>query len=482
MLTCLVLIPTAAALFAALVPSDRLRPWTLPLGSGLHLLLVVSALSTTRIAPEWDNWLVLDPAGKVFLLAIGLLHLLCMLYAPGYLASRPERPNRVLCSCMLLSLAMMTLVVLSHHLGLMWVAVEATTLATAPSIYFNRNVRSLEATWKYLVLCSVGIALALLGSLFLAYSAFHAGLHPTLLFDDLLHQAGDLSRPWLHAAFILLLIGYGTKIGLSPMHTWKPDAYGEAPGMVGAILAGAVTSCVFFALMRMYQIVVAGGDGQFASQAMIFMGLLSMATAAVFMVAQHDFKRLLAYSSVEHMGILVFGLGIGGRLALFGTLLHVINNAMTKGVLFLSAGNVHRAYGSKLTDDVRGAMRALPLSGSLLFFGFLASCGSPPFAPFASEFTIVSGALSSGHYLPTAIFLAALLVVFIGMGATMLGVVMGEPSQLAGRTTFRDRFLTTAPILGLMLLVLWFGICLPTFLRDLLEQAVKSLTPLNDNL
>jgi hydrogenase-4 component F len=299
------------------------------------------------------------------------------------------------------------------------------------------------------------------------------------LFDDLLKQAPELSRPWLHAAFILLLVGYGTKMGLSPMHTWKPDAYGEAPGMVGALLAGAVTSCVFFAIVRVYQIVVAGGEGAFASQVMIFMGLLSMGTAAVFMVRQRDFKRLLAYSSVEHMGILVFGLGVGGGLALFGTLLHVINNAMTKGVLFLSAGNIHRAYGSKLTDDVQGAIRALPLSGSLFLFGFLAGCGSPPFSPFASEFSIVSGAFADGHYLAVALFLAALMAVFVGMGATVLSVVLGEPSHPGRQSPFPDSFRTCVPIVGLMIIVLWFGIRLPPFLTTLLDQAVKSLAPLN---
>jgi len=474
----LIIIPAAAAALAALTPSDRWRPWVLPLGSGLHLTLVVNAVRAT-VESQPGDWLALDAAGKIVLLAVSLLHFLSMLYAPGYLALRPERPNRVLCTCMLLALSMMTLVVLSHHLGLMWVAVEATTLVTAPSLYFNHNVRSLEATWKYLLICSVGIALALLGTLFLAYSAFHAGLHPSLAFDDLLRHAPDLSRPWLHAAFVLLLVGYGTKMGLSPMHTWKPDAYGEAPGMIGALMAGGVTSCVFFAVLRVYQIVVAGGEKAFASQTMIFMGLLSMVTAAVFMVRQRDFKRLLAYSSVEHMGILVFGLGIGGSAALYGTLLHVFNNAMTKGVLFLSAGNIHRAYGSKLTDDVRGAMRALPLSGPLFFFGFLASCGSPPFSPFASEFTIVSAAFSSGHYAGAAIFLAALLVVFVGMGATVLSVVLGEPSRPRTEASFPDGFSTGAPIVGLMLFVLWFGISLPPFLTGLLQQAVTSLAPLS---
>jgi hydrogenase-4 component F len=480
-LSYLVVFPAAAALVAAIVPSDRWRPWVLPLGSAMHLALVVHALSAPAISPEWNNWLVLDPVGKVFLLAISVLHLMCMLYAPGYLALRHERPNRVLCVCMLFSLAMMSLVVLSHHLGLMWVAVEATTLASAPSLYFNNNVRSLEATWKYLLICSVGIALALLGSLFLAYSALHAGLAPTLLFDELLapEMARGLSRPWLHAAFILLLVGYGTKMGLSPMHTWKPDAYGEAPGIVGALLAGAVTSSVFLAIVRVYQIAVAGGEGEFASKTMIFMGLLSMATAAVFMVRQRDFKRLLAYSSVEHMGILAFGLGIGGSLALFGTLLHVINNAMTKGVLFLSAGNIHRAYGSKLTNDVAGAMRALPLSGSLFFFGFLAGSGSPPFGPFASEFSIVSGAFAQGHYLAAGFFLVALLAVFIGMGATVLSVVLGEPSRPGEKSPFPDGLYTAAPIAALMVIVVWLGVRLPPFLTTLLDQAVRSLAPLS---
>src|SRR5262249_22618955 len=201
-----------------------------------------------------DDWLLLDPLGRVFLTFQSVLFFLCSLYAPGYLALRSDRSNRVFCANLLLSLAMMTLVSLSHHLGLLWVAMEATTLVSATSIYFNHNARSLEATWKYLLLCSVGIALALLGSLFLAYASVKAGLKSTLLFDDLVRGGPDLSAPWVHAAFVLLFIGYGTKMGLAPMHTWKPDAYGEAPGLVGVLLAGGVTSCAFLAILRLYQI------------------------------------------------------------------------------------------------------------------------------------------------------------------------------------------------------------------------------------
>ncbi len=242
---------------------------------------------------------------------------------------------------------------------------------------------------------------------------------------------------------MLLFIGYGTKMGLAPMHTWKPDAYGEAPGVVGTLLAGGVTSCAFLAMLRVYQICSAGTEANFAREIMIFMGLLSMAVAAVFMVRQRDFKRMLAYSSVEHMGILVLGIGIGG-LAVYGALLHLINNGLTKGVLFLSAGNIHRAYGSKLTDDVRGAIQRVPLSGALFLAGFLAITGSPPFGPFVSEFTIVNAAVGSGQFLAAGLFLLLLGVVFIGMGATVLAVVQGEPAESRPlrrenrRTGYRD--------------------------------------------
>ena len=324
---------------------------------------------------------------------------------------------------------MMTLVTLSHHLGLMWVAMEATTLVSCAAASISTTT---PARWRRpgstCSIGSVGIALALFGSFFLAYSSLKAGLESTLLFDQLIKDAPQLSPPWLHAAFVLLFIGYGTKMGLAPMHTWKPDAYGEAPGIVGTLLAGGVTSCAFLAILRVYQICRAGAEAEFAREIMIFMGLLSMAVAAVFMVRQRDFKRMLAYSSVEHMGILVLGIGIGG-LAVYGALLHLINNGLTKGVLFLSAGNIHRAYGSKVTDDVRGAIQRVPLSGALFLAGFLAITGSPPFGPFVSEFTIVNAAVGSGQYLAGGLFLLLLGVVFIGMGATVLAVVQGKPPE-----------------------------------------------------
>lgn len=473
----LILIPLAMAAATFAFPSNRGRPWLLPAGALAYLGLAAAAIfpfDDANPVAGLDDWLLLDALGKVILGFLSVLFFLCALYAPGYLALRVDRPNRVFCANLFVVLAMMTLVTLSHHLGLMWVAMEATTLASAPLLYFNQNARSLEATWKYLLIGSVGIALALFGSFFLAYSAIKVDLESTLLFDQLIKIAPRLSPPWLHAAFVLLFIGYGTKMGLAPMHTWKPDAYGEAPGMVGTLLAGGITSCAFLAILRVYQICQAGAEAEFAREIMIFIGLLSMTVAAVFMARQRDFKRMLAYSSVEHMGILVLGVGIGG-LAVYGALLHLINNGLTKGVLFLSAGNIHRAYGSKLTADVRGAIQRVPLSGALFLAGFLAITGSPPFAPFVSEFTIVNAAIGSGQFLAGGLFLLLLAIVFIGMGATVLAVVQGHAPERKEPHGFHDGVSTGAPILLFMALVLLLGLYVPPPLESLLRDAARFL-------
>jgi hydrogenase-4 component F len=345
---------------------------------------------------------------------------------------------------MLVFVAMMNLIASVQHLGLLWVAVEATTLASGPLLYFNRNPRSIEATWKYLLIGSVGIALALLGTFFIAYSALVERAGTSMLLPDLLANAPRLSHPWLHAGFVLALVGYGTKMGLAPMHTWKPDAYGEAPGLVGALLAGGLTSCAFVAILRIFQICSAAGEAEFARGPMLFFGLFSMAVAGAFMVRQGDYKRMLAYSSVEHMGILVLGIAIGGA-GTFGALLHMLNNGLTKGVLFLSAGNIHRAFGSKRIEDVTGALRVVPASAAMFLAGFFAITGTPPFGPFLSEFTILSAIVAAERYWVAAAFLLLLVVVFIGMGSTVLAVVQGEPPERARRHRPRRR-LGVAPI------------------------------------
>jgi hydrogenase-4 component F len=261
-------------------------------------------------------------------------------------------------------------------------------------------------------------------------------------------------------------------MGLAPMHTWKPDAYGEAPGIVGAMLAGGLTSVAFLALLRTMQIMNAAGQAQIAHQGFLIMGVMSLLFAGVFVIRQPDFKRLLAYSSVEHMGILAIGFGIGG-IAAFGAALHMMNNALTKGVLFLSAGNIHRRFASKRREDVTGAVEVLPVSASLFIAGFLAITGSPPFGPFVSEFTILRGIFNSGHYGLGAYLIVMLAVIFIGMGSTVMAVTLGRHNAREDHATYRDSLLTAGPPLVLILLVLFLGLYLPEPVRRIFADAAS---------
>lgn len=467
MLLALVVLPVVFALAALVVPSARVRAWLVPTGAVLHAALAAYAAIEPPPA-MFDRWLALGPLGRLMLPLLSAQFLACALYVPAYLGLRADQSNRVFCASLLVLLASMSLVAVSHHLGLMWVAIESATLATAPMIYFTKNARSLEAIWKYLLIGSVGIAFALFGSFFLASAALHKGLSSSLLFEDLVHDAPLLSKAWLHIAFVILLVGYGTKIGLAPMHTWKPDVYGEAPGVVGALLSGGVTTCAFIALIRVLQIVNASGDGELARSFLLAFGLLSIGVAGAFMIRQRDFKRMLAYSSVEHMGVVAVGLGVGG-LGTYGALLHLINNSFGKGVLFMSAGNIHRVFGTKLVADVGGAIRRVPASGGLFLTGFFAITGSPPFGLFISELAIVQAAFGSGRYWVGAAFLALLAAVFIGMGATVTRVVQGA----AAKDTVRERepLLTILPALGCLAVVLVLGLYIPHWLEDVLQQA-----------
>ena len=473
MILYLVILPLLGALAAFVTPSDAPRPWIVAVTAAAHTAITITVVGMADQDVFSSLWLRLDALGRLVLLVTSTLFLVCAVYTVGYLRARAERPNRIFCTALLGFLAMTSLVALAQHLTILWVGMEATTLVTAVLLYFNHNRRSLEATWKYLMIGSVGIALALLGTLFLAYAALIGLGEPLLLFPALVGRAAELPDVWVRTAFVFLFVGYGTKMGLAPLHTWKPDAYGEAPGVVGALLAGGMTTCAFLALLRVYRITDAAGDGVFARELLVAFGLLSMATAAAFMIRQRDFKRLLAYSSVEHAGILVLGIGLGGA-GIFAALLHAANHALAKGVLFLAAANIHRAYESKSLDHVTGALRRLPVSGGLFLAGFFAITGSPPFGPFVSELQILLAAMSGGRWVVSAAYLLLLVVIFIGMGTTVLAVVQGAPPESEART-IREPWLRTLPIAACLALVLLMGLWIPAPLSALLHDAARLL-------
>ncbi|MDM7914491.1 MAG: proton-conducting transporter membrane subunit, partial [Candidatus Eisenbacteria bacterium] len=282
------------------------------------------------------------------------------------------------------------------------------------------------------------------------------------------------------AAFLLLFVGYGTKMGLAPLHAWLPDAHSEAPSLVSALLSGALLNCAFLAILRIHGVCAAAGLADFSQDLFVLFGIVSMAVAAVFIVGQTDYKRMLTYSSVEHMGIAMFGAGVGG-IAGFGALLHLVNHSLTKAMLFLLAGNLLGAYKTKGASQVTGALRRLPITGALWLLGFFAITGSPPFGPFVSELSILKGLLDAGRFALAALYLLLLLIVFVAMAMVFLRMVHGAPPGGAAHDRavqdrpVREKLSAVLPPAALGLVVLVLGLYVPGALRDAIVSALKTL-------
>lgn len=473
----LILLPLAGALAALLIRSDRFRPWLLPAVAAVHTSLCLWLLARPPSVAA-GGWLGFDPLARAVLPAVSLLFLACAAYAVSYLRIRSGRGNRSFVALLLAVLGLLSAGHQARHLGVLWVTTEAVTLAAVPLLHFSGTQRAFEATWKYLLVGGTGIALSLLGSFCLGYASLHGGGGGDLTFEALSAQGQALSRPWVLCAWALLFVGYGTKMGLAPMHTWKPDAYGEAPGIVGALLAGGVTTVAFTAILRIRSVVGAAGAGAIADNSLLGLGLFSILIATLFLLGTRDFKRMLAYSSVEHMGILSLGAALGAAGA-GAALFHVWTNSITKGALFLSAGNLRRAAGARTQDDVRGMSLLAPRSAWIFVAGLLAVTACPPFGPFFSELRIVRAAFGSGHDFAAACFLGCLLLAFFGLSRLVLSIVDGRPragSRAAARQHPESPGVVL-PALALLAVSLWLGVATPDTIEEAWRAAIAQLHP-----
>jgi hydrogenase-4 component F len=469
-----VAVPALVAVAAAFTGAVHLQLGAL-IGVALVHLLSTMALWRYGTAAGIGGLIGLDALGLLVLSLVSLLFLAASIYSVPYLRDgthdEAAAPRRFV-PCLLAFLAAMSLVTVSRNLALLWAAVEATTLASAPLIYFYRRPGSLEAAWKYLLICSVGIALALLGTFFLGVAAATAvGNAPGLGMDDLLAVAARLDRRWLHAAFVLALVGYGTKMGLAPLHTWLPDAHSQAPSPVSALLSGALLNCALLGILRFYAICVAGGDAAFAQRLLLTLGFASLLVGAGLLIGQRDYKRLLAYSSVENMGVVAIGLGIAGT-ATYGALLHLVNHSLGKAALFLLSGNVLRAYGSTVAADVHSIKRRLPVSAALLTAAAFAIGGCPPFGPFVSELTIFLGTMRGDAPWLGVVFVVLLGVAFVGVAGTLFPMLQGGTSA---EPRAHERWLTVLSPAVLALAVLALGIYVPGGVDALLRRAAGLL-------
>lgn len=374
-----------------------------------------------------------DNNGLVILVVTGVLFLLTSCYICFWLpqdarqiaehGSKPSMSEPVLCGLLLLFLLTMNLTALAQDFGMLWVAVEATTLASAPLINFHKGKGSLEAMWKYLLICSTGIGLALFGTMMVAASLNDPETGLSFRALAFAAQSGGINIQWFKAGFVFCLAGYALKMGLAPFHTWLPDAHSEAPAPVSALLSGSLLNCALLAVIRLLEITPAEVYG-FCCNYLKFFGFLSLITAAFFIIRQKDFKRMLAYSSVEHMGIIALLLAYGLHS---GALLHVIGHSLTKMALFLIAGNILLIYGSRSIAKVRGLMNVMPRSGALWIIGMLLICGTPPSPLFFTEIILVRQAgLAAG-----GVILLLLLMVFCGMSYNVFKMCeMPEKSEL----------------------------------------------------
>ncbi|MBN2443330.1 MAG: hypothetical protein JXJ04_18360 [Spirochaetales bacterium] len=484
----LVLVPFISGIICLFIPSHRIRRILWVLTALAHLFFTALAFGGFY-GGGIPGWLAPDALAMLILLITSFLFLSVSAYGQFYVRTEEENSLKDkikffsielsreagFTGFLLIFLSTMTLVTLSRHIGLLWIGVEATTLSSAPLIYFHRHHKSLEATWKYLMVCSVGIALALLGIYCLSVaSPLVDGEKLSLSLDTIYGVKRSFHPVWLKASFILILVGFGTKMGLAPMHTWLPEAHGEAPSLVSALLSGALLNCSFLAILRMFRIMASADLYDYAAGLMLFFGLFSMVIASFFLITKQGYKRMLAYSSIEHMGILAVGVGLGS-LSQYGSLFHALNHSLAKAALFLLAGNILIYYNSKKINGVRGLIKKYPLTGVLWLAGFFAITGTPPFGIFMSEFLILKGAVPGKHFLTVIIFLIALVISFIAMSRFFFKMLFSpgpETEQEHTRST-KERFFAIAPPLVLLLLVLFLGLWIPGPLDSLLKEAAS---------
>lgn len=451
----------------------------LPANLGRILLLFTALLHLQLTVMSWMGKLVpafpllfnASPEGLLILLLTSFVFVCISIYAFSYIEETKISNKPVFNCCMLLFLGTMSMVTLSDHPIVLWIAIEATTLVSAPLIFIHQSKESLEATWKYVLICSVGIALALLGCFFITLSMDMGNIDAPLTFSSLYGVATQLDPVWLKVGFIFVVIGFGTKMGLAPMHTWLPDAHSQAPSPASALLSGALLNCAFLGIYKVHVLMTAAGLGSFSGNVLIGFGLVSMFVGAIFIISQPDYKRMLAYSSIKNMGIIAFGVGVGG-FALYGAFLHIIHHSLIKSSLFLSTGNILLGFNTKIVQRVGGVVRFLPKTFLSFFAGFIAMSGLPPFGMFISEVIIIIGTFQSQHYLLAGLFLFALTLVFAGTGRIVMSMSFGETRETV---TVKENMLRVVPPYALLLASVTLCIWMPDVIYNAIINSIEMI-------
>jgi hydrogenase-4 component F len=362
----------------------------------------------------------------------------------------------------------MVVTVLADNLGVLWIAMEGTTITSAVLIGYHGHQHGLEAAWKYIIVTTIGISFGLFGTV-LVYAAAAAQGASSMSWSAIMQIAPTLDAGIIRVGFIFVMIGYGTKAGLAPMHLWLPDAHSQAPTPVSALLSGVLIKCALLGIIRFQTIAAAACGPAFPAQVLLVFGLISVVVATPFILAQHDIKRLLGYHSVEHVGIVTLGLGFGGPIGTYGALLHVVNHGITKALAFFAAGTAIARYGSRDMRVIQGLLRVAPIGGILLMLAALSLAGVPPFSIFVSELMVLRAGIGHGQWVAIAIFLAMVVIIFAGLLHHVGAMAFGQPTAAAGREPE-----AWSPLIAMLLLaavMILFGLTLPAGVDGLLTRA-----------
>ncbi|MCC6994185.1 MAG: hypothetical protein IT370_06105 [Deltaproteobacteria bacterium] len=474
----LILLPAVAAPIAAVSPVGTRATWIL-LGVAIVNMVATLVAVTLASAPTLyflDGYFVLDATSTVFLLLINVLFLGIASYVWGRVRSHPEL-GAGMGRFSALSLAFVTasnLAVLANHMLVIWVCLELTTLVAVPLVRHGGGTRALAASWKYFLFSSVGLALALLGFACLARSMSLSSGHDVRFFLDQLTLVGQgPSDVWRRLGFVLIVVGYGTKLGLAPMYAWLPETYDAAPPPVTAMLATVQFNAGALALFRVLQI-TGPADRALVGSALTFLGLASMAVSSFSILATRDYKRLIAYASINHAGVIAVGLGVGPAAA-YGVVLYVVSNAFIKAILFLTAGKVRSHYKTQDMRQVSGLIKDMPYSGLFFAIGIFALLGFPPFGSFLGELIIMSGLVKGHQTFVFVAFCAILTITFAATGRSVFPMIWGAPK--GGDRPADQSFFPMLPKIAFLSLLIVIGLYVPPSLSSLLQQVAASLGP-----
>lgn len=454
-----------------------------------HLLsIVVVLIAALAIASEvlagdhpsaLAGWLYVDPLGAIFVGIIGVIGLMTGLHSFGYIrrdeaiGELTHNGVKLYYGFFSLFIFTMLLAAVSNNIIMMWVAVEATTLGSVFLVGAYGKKTTLEAAWKYVIICTVGVAFGLYGTVlvFSNGNAILADPHQAILWTSLMGSAKSLDPGLMKIAFVFVLVGFGTKAGLFPMHSWLPDAHSEAPSPASALLSGVLLKCALLIIIRYYALTIKAIGPEFPHLLLLILGTLSVIVAAMLFFIQKDLKRKLAYSSVEHIGFMAVALGVGGPLGVAAALLHAMNHSLAKALLFCGSGNVLMKYGTRDLTKIKGMLRVAPASALVLMIGCLALAGFPPFNVFVSEFMIFTAGISAGHVIVMLVCLVFFTVTIAGFVQIISGSILGKNVNEVKKGDVG--FITVAPLVILAVMVVIMGFAVPGPITRLVAEATS---------